>query len=95
MLGIEGVAVVEVEEDPGGRRLARLVTDDEGAAACPTCGVVSTSVKGHAVTHPRDVPYGEDAVVLEWTKTRWRCANRPVREARSPSRCQRSRPGHG
>jgi len=73
LLGIEGVAVVEVEEDPGGRRLARLVTDDEGAAACPTCGVVSTSVKGHAVTHPRDVPYGEDAVVLEWTKTRWRC----------------------
>lgn len=73
MLGIEGVAVVEVEEDRGGRRLARLVTDDEGAAACPTCGVVSTSVKGHAVTHPRDVPYGEDAVVLEWTKTRWRC----------------------
>ena len=47
--------------------------DDEGAAACPTCGVVSTSVKGHAVTHPRDVSYGEDAVVLEWTKTRWRC----------------------
>jgi hypothetical protein len=30
-------------------------------------------VKGHAVTRPRDVPYGEAPLLLVWHKRRWRC----------------------
>ncbi len=73
LLGIEGLAVelVTLEEDGG--RVAHLCTADEVAAACPSCGVVSTSLKGHAVTHPRDVPYGPAPVRLVWRKRRWRC----------------------
>ena len=36
-----------------------VVTADECAAACPMCGVVSSPVKGHAVTRPRDLGYGD------------------------------------
>ena len=35
--------------------------------------MVSTSVKGHAVTRPRDIPYGKDRIMVRWNKTRWRC----------------------
>ena len=65
---------VALHEDGG--RIVHLVTADQTAAACPTCGVVSTSVKGHAVTRPRDVPYGEAPVELVWRKRRWRCRER-------------------
>jgi hypothetical protein len=50
-----------------------VVTAGKAASACPACGVVSTSVKGHAVTRPRDLPYGEEPVELVWFKRRWRC----------------------
>ena len=72
LLGIEGLAVERVILEDGAR-VAHVVTADEGAAACPACGVISTSVKGHAVTHPRDVPYGDAPVELVWRKRRWRC----------------------
>lgn len=76
LLGIEGLAVERVELEEGGARVAHVVTAEESAAACPCCGVVSTSVKGLAVTHPRDVPYGEAPVRLVWRKPRWRCRER-------------------
>ena len=79
LLGIEGLAVHRVVLQEDGVRVAHLVTADETAAACPACGVVSTSVKGHAVTRPRDIPYGEAPVHLVWRKRRWRC-----REAACP-----------
>jgi len=47
------------------------VTDDPTAAACPSCGVVSTSVKGRVVTSPKDIPYGEGRIVVRWHKVRW------------------------
>ncbi|EWT08000.1 hypothetical protein N864_11785, partial [Intrasporangium chromatireducens Q5-1] len=67
------MAVRQVEVDEHGARTVHLVTADETAAACPTCGVISTARKGSATTHPRDVPYGPDAVRLVWHKSRWRC----------------------
>ncbi len=73
LLGIDGLAVERVTLEEDGGRVAHLLTADEDAAACPSCGVVSTSVKGHAVTHPRDVPYGQAPVRLVWRKRRWRC----------------------
>jgi transposase len=79
LLGIAGLAVENVTLEVDGARVAHVVTADEGAAACPVCGVVSTSVRGHAVTRPRDVPYGDTPVQLVWRKRRWRC-----REAACP-----------
>lgn len=76
LLGIEGLAVTRVELEEDGVRVAHVVTDDESAAACPSCGVFSSSVKGHAITRPRDVPYGPAPVALVWHKRRWRCRER-------------------
>jgi hypothetical protein len=45
----------------------------EKAAACPSCGVFSTAVKGQVSTSPRDIPYGENRIIVRWNKTRWRC----------------------
>ncbi len=50
-----------------------LVTDEDSAAACPSCGVLSTSVKECVSTRPKDIPYGEDRILLRWNRTRWRC----------------------
>jgi transposase len=65
--------VERVERLADGTRVVQVVTADEAAAACPTCGVVSTSVKGRVSTSPRDIPYGQDRITVRWTKTRWRC----------------------
>ena len=74
LLGIEGLAVVDVVPDgDAGGRVAHVVTVDESATACPTCGVFSSSVKGNVVTWPRDIPYGAGPVRLQWRKRRWRC----------------------
>lgn len=53
--------------------MVHVVTADESAAACPSCGVISTARKSSATTHPRDVAYGPDPVRLVWHKSRWRC----------------------
>lgn len=76
LLGLDGLAVVEVEVDADGGRTVHVLTADESAAACPTCGVVSTARKGAAATRPRDVPYGPEPVRLVWHKSRWRCLER-------------------
>lgn len=73
LLGLEGVAVARVELDPFGGRVVHVVTVDETAAACPSCGVLSTSVKERVRTRPRDVPHGSTPLRLVWHKTRWRC----------------------
>ncbi|GBE68136.1 hypothetical protein MFM001_45980 [Mycobacterium sp. MFM001] len=62
-----------VERRADGTRVVHVVTADEAAAACPECGVVSSSVKEHATTSPKDIPYGHDDIVVRWRKTRWRC----------------------
>ena len=79
LLGLEGFALVRVELQDDGARVVHVVTADESAAACPTCGVFSTARKGAATTCPRDVAYGVEPVRLVWHKSRWRC-----RESRCP-----------
>lgn len=41
-----------------GTRTAEIATDEDTAAACPLCGVFSTSVKARVSTIPKDIPYG-------------------------------------
>jgi len=73
LFGLPGVRVSSVSQDADGTRLVELVTDEDTAAACPSCGVFSTSVKERVSTRPKDIPYGEDRILLRWNKTRWRC----------------------
>jgi transposase len=73
LLGLDGVSVQRVELLTGGARRVHLVTVDEGARACPACGVFATRIKGPALTRPRDLPYGERGLDFIWHKRRWWC----------------------
>ena len=73
LFGLPGVRVERVERRADGTRVVHVATADETAAACPSCGVLSTSAKARVITSPRDIPYGEDPIMLRWSKTRWRC----------------------
>lgn len=73
LFGLPGVRVERVERLPDGTRVVHAVTAEPTAAACPSCGVFSTSVKGRVITSPRDIPYGEKRIILQWNKARWRC----------------------
>jgi len=73
LFGLPGVRVVGVDRRSDGTRVLELATDEDTAAACPSCGIFSTSVKERVTTRPRDIPYGEHRILLRWNKTRWRC----------------------
>jgi transposase len=73
LFGLPGVRVERVERRADGTRVVDVVTDEPTAAACPSCGVVSRSVKERVVTSPKDIPYGESRIVVRWNKVRWRC----------------------
>ena len=73
LFGLPGVRVERVERLPDGTRVVHAVTADQTAAACPSCGVFSTSAKGRVTTSPKDIPYGEGRIIVRWNKTRWRC----------------------
>ncbi len=73
LLDLPGLAVAEVVRAEDGGRVVHLVTADESASACPSCGVFSTSPKERRCTRPRDIAYGDKPVRLIWHKRRWRC----------------------
>ncbi|MDQ0933290.1 helix-turn-helix domain-containing protein [Streptomyces turgidiscabies] len=73
LLGLGGVSVVRVESLADGTRRVHLITADEAARACPSCGVIASRVKGPAVTRPRDLPYWERRLEFFWHKRRWWC----------------------
>jgi transposase len=81
LLDLDGLAVERVERTPDGGRLVRLVTEDEAARACPTCGVFSCEVKEVVCTRPRDLPCGAGGLVLVWVKRRWYCRERLCQRA--------------
>jgi transposase len=74
LLDLDGLAVEAVERAKDGSRVVRLVTTDETATACPTCGVFASKVKGRVCTHPRDLPCGGGQLRLVWCKRRWYCS---------------------
>jgi len=73
LFGLPGVRGREVERVDDGRRVVHVVTDDETAAACPQCGVFSSSVRQRRTTRPRDLPYGESPLVVRWHKVQYAC----------------------
>jgi len=76
LFGLPGVGVDRVEADEHGARTVHLNTTDTGAAACPECGVFSTSVRQRRTTRPKDLPYGEAPVVVRWHKRQFACKQR-------------------
>ncbi len=79
LFGLPEVAVEDVQVDAAGSRTVQVRTDDRSAAACPCCGVFSTSVRQHRTTRPKDLPYGEAPLSVRWRKAQYRC-----REPRCP-----------
>ena len=75
LLGLEGLGVRTVFRQADRTRVVEVITTDPNASRCPDCGISSTSVKGYAVTTPRDIRYGDDPIILRWNKTRYRCRN--------------------
>ena len=73
LFGLPGVRVRHVKRDDAGARVVHVVTDDGAAAACPKCGVFSTSVRQRRTTRPRDLPYGEEQLVVRWHKVQYAC----------------------
>ena len=73
LFGLPGVRVRHVERGDQGARVVHVVTDDEAAAACPKCGVFSSSVRQCRTTRPRDLPYGEEHLVVRWHKVQYAC----------------------
>jgi hypothetical protein len=63
----------EVVPATDGERLVHVVTDDETAAACPACGVISTSVRQHRTNSPRDLAYGEQPLAVLWHTVWFTC----------------------
>jgi transposase len=73
LLGLEGLGVIKVEKS-GAALIVHVATLDEGARACPECGVISTTRKDRRCTRPRQLSYGGRQVELRWHKSRWFCA---------------------
>ena len=76
LLDLGGLAVDRVASDAFGGRVVHVVTADETASACPSCGVLSTCLKDRVCTRPRDIPYGTRVLRLIWHKRRLRCKER-------------------
>jgi transposase len=79
LFGLRGVRVREVVRSAEHGRVVHVLTDDEAAAACPQCGVLSSTVRQRRATRPRDLPQGEEPLVVRWHKRQFRC-----REVRCP-----------
>ncbi|MGI5518597.1 ISL3 family transposase [Streptomyces sp. CA-106131] len=73
LLDLDGLAVERVERLTDGTRRVHLITADETARACPSCGTFASRVKGLVRTRPRDLSYGERGLELAWLKRRWYC----------------------
>ncbi len=73
LFGLSGVRVSRVDRLESGGRVVHVETADSSSAGCPSCGVVSTSVKENVITRPKDLPYGETGISVVWHKRRWRC----------------------
>ncbi|WP_338674649.1 ISL3 family transposase [Streptomyces sp. SCSIO 30461] len=74
LLGLEGVSVTQVKDDGAGGSTVYVVTSEDSARACPSCGVFATRLKDYRTTRPRHLPCGGRPVSIRWRKARWYCA---------------------
>jgi transposase len=74
LLGLEGVSVMQVKDDGAGGSMVYVVTAEDSARACPSCGVFATRLKDYRTTRPRHLPCGGRPVGIRWRKARWYCS---------------------
>ncbi|MFC4007784.1 transposase family protein, partial [Nonomuraea purpurea] len=76
LFGMPEITVVKVErvaqDEQQSARVVHIERPEEWAA-CPQCGVISTSVRQRRTTRPRDLPYGEQALHVRWHKRQFAC----------------------
>lgn len=65
--------MTQVKDDGAGGSTVYVVTAEESARACPSCGVFATRLKDYRTTRPRHLPCGGRPVSIRWRKARWRC----------------------
>ncbi|WP_328467337.1 ISL3 family transposase [Streptomyces sp. NBC_00448] len=73
LLGLEGVSVTKVKDDGAGGSTVYVVTGEDSARACPSCGVFATRLKDYRTTAPRHLACGGRQVSIRWRKARWHC----------------------
>ena len=71
MFNLPDYRVLEVVRDATGARTVRVETLGV-EAACPSCGVFTSSVHQRTLQRVRDVAF-DGPVVVVWVKKRWRC----------------------
>ncbi|WP_200309702.1 transposase family protein, partial [Streptomyces adelaidensis] len=74
LLGLEGVSVIKVKDDEAGGSTVYVVTAEDSARACPSCGIFATRLKDYRTTRPRHLLCGGRPVGIRWRKARWHCA---------------------
>lgn len=65
--------MIKVKDDGSGGSTVCVVTAEDSARACPSCGVFATRLKDYRTTRPRHLPCGGRPVSIQWHKARWRC----------------------
>ncbi|WP_434595814.1 ISL3 family transposase [Streptomyces sp. A5-4] len=73
LLRLEGVSVTKVKDDGAGGSTVYVVTSEDSARACPSCGVFATRLKDYRTTAPRHLSCGGRPVSIRWRKARWHC----------------------
>ncbi|MFF2507724.1 transposase family protein [Streptomyces sp. NPDC058067] len=73
LLGLEGVSVTQVKDDGAGGSTVYVVTAEDSARACPSCGVFATRLKDYRTTRPRHLPRGGPPLSIRWREARWHC----------------------
>ena len=81
LLGLDGVEVVEVDDEEDGRVTVGVRTSDPRAMLCPGCGGAS-AVKQQVTTSPADVEPGGRPMRVVWLKHRRVCPD-PICPLRS------------
>ncbi len=71
LFALDGVEVVEVDQEPGGGRAVWLVTTDPATRVCPVRKTASGHVRDQVVTRPADIGYGRGQLSVVWVKRRW------------------------
>lgn len=65
--------MIKVKDDGLGGSTVYVVTSEDSARACPSCGVFATRLKDYRTTAPRHLSCGGRPVDIRWRKARWHC----------------------
>jgi len=91
LFGLPGVQVTRVSRMDDGTRIVEITTDEDAAAACPSCGVFSTSIKARVTRHRRTFRTGKVESCCGGTRPDGDAGKRTASADRSPRPSDRSR----